>query len=145
MEFPLSRAPALFFDRQLWEIFVSYFETHEIAYERISHLPCSTGYHREDDEASFSLSKERWQEIEEALAVGFELLLGLQRKFLSGELTASGIPRGYSQPTREPIPPTDWLKLRPNFANNWAMSTNGSYDHTRTRRLSNESCARRSC
>ena len=55
-------------------------------------------------------SKERWQEIEEALAVGFELLLGLQRKFLSGELTGLQEYRGAtsSPDAREPLyhPPT---------------------------------------
>jgi hypothetical protein len=35
MEFPLSRAPEMLFDEQLWEIFVSYFETPEIGLERI--------------------------------------------------------------------------------------------------------------
>jgi hypothetical protein len=35
MEFPLSRVPELFFDEQLWQIFISYFETPEIALERI--------------------------------------------------------------------------------------------------------------
>ena len=35
MDFPLSRAREILFDRQLWEIFVSYFETSESAYERI--------------------------------------------------------------------------------------------------------------
>jgi hypothetical protein len=35
MEFPLSQAPEMLFDRQLWDIFVSYFETSDSAYERI--------------------------------------------------------------------------------------------------------------
>jgi hypothetical protein len=128
MEFPLSRAPELLFDRRLWEIFVSYFETSESAYERIGFPPDLTGYHHEDYATRFSISKERWQEIEEASAVGRELLRGLQRKFLSEELTATGVPRGYSRPTRQPIPPSEWLRLWPNFAGNWAMSTRGSYD-----------------
>jgi len=42
MEFPLSRAPEMFFDEQLWQIFVSYFETPEIALERIGSLSRST-------------------------------------------------------------------------------------------------------
>jgi hypothetical protein len=128
MEFPLSRAPEVLFDRQLWEIFVSYFETSESAYERIGFPPDLTGYHHEDYAARCSISKERWQEIEEACAVGRELIRSLQRKFLSEELTATGVPRGYSHPTRQPIPPSEWLKLWPNFAGNWAMSTKGSYD-----------------
>jgi hypothetical protein len=128
MEFPLSRAPELFFDDQLWEIFVTYFASPTIAYERISHPPSLTGYYPEDYEARDSLSKERWQELEEACTVGRELLRDLQARFLSQELTATGIPRGFAQPTREPIPPIEWLKLWPNFAENWAMSTTGSYD-----------------
>jgi hypothetical protein len=128
MEFPLSRAPEVLFDRQLWEIFVSYFETSESAYERIGFPPDLTGYHYEDYATRSSISKERWQEIEEAHAVGRELLRGLQGKFLSEELTATGVPRGYSRPTRQPIPPSEWLMLWPNFAGNWAMSTKGRYD-----------------
>jgi hypothetical protein len=128
MEFPLSRAPEVLFDRQLWEIFVSYFETSEIAHERIGFPPDLTGYHHEDYSTRSSISKERWQEIEEACTVGRELLRGLQTKFLSEEITATGVPRGFSRPTRQPIPPSDWLRLWPNFAGNWAMSTKGSYD-----------------
>ena len=48
MEFPLSRAREILFDRQLWKIFVSYFETPESAYERIGFPPDLTGYHHED-------------------------------------------------------------------------------------------------
>src|ERR1700674_4307501 len=128
MEFPLSQAPEMLFDRQLWDIFVSYFETSESAYERIGFPPDLTGYHHEDYAARFSISKDRWQEIEEANAVGRELLRGLQRKFLSEELTATGVARGFSRPTRRPIPPSEWLRLWPNFAGNWAMSTKGRYD-----------------
>jgi hypothetical protein len=128
MEFPLSRAPEVLFDRQLWKIFVSYFETSESAYERIGFPPDLTGYHYEDYATRSSISKERWQEIEEAHVVGRELLRGLQGKFLSEELTATGVPRGYSRPSRQPIPPSEWLWLWPNFAGNWAMSTKGRYD-----------------
>src|SRR6266576_6671483 len=103
MEFPLSRAPEVLFDRQLWEIFVPYFETSESAYERIGFPPDLTGYHYEDYSTRSSISKERWQEIEEAKVVGRELLRGLQGKFLSEELTATGVPRGYSRPSRQPI------------------------------------------
>jgi hypothetical protein len=128
MEFPLSRASEILFDRQPWEIFVSYFETSESAYERIGFPPDLTGYHHEDYASRSSISKERWQEIEQASAVGRELLRGLQRKFLSEELTATGVPRGFSRPTRQPIPTSEWLRLWPNFAGNWAMSTKGGYD-----------------
>ena len=128
MVFPLSRTPDMFFDPELWELFVSYFDTPEIAYERIGYPPELVGYHYEDYEKRSSLPKERWQEIEEAWALGRELLLGLQQKFLSEELLATGVPRGYASPTREPIPASDWLKLWPNFAGNWAMSTNGRFD-----------------
>jgi hypothetical protein len=128
MEFPLSQVPEMLFDRQLWDTFVSYFETPEIAYERIGLPPNLTGYHHENCATRFADSKERWQEIEEAYAVGRELLRGLQRKFLCGELIATGVPRGLSQPTRQPIPRSEWLRLWPNFAGNWAMHTKGRYD-----------------
>src|ERR1700722_3718398 len=128
MEFPLRRAPALFFDEQLWQIFISCFETPEIALERIGFPPNLTGYHYECHETRFSLSKKIWQDIAEACAVGRELLRGLQSKFLSEELTATGVPRGYSSPSREAIPTSEWKKLWPNFVGNWAMSTTGSYD-----------------
>jgi hypothetical protein len=128
MEFPLSQAPEMFFDEQLWQIFISYFETPEIALERLGYPPMITGYHHEHYETRSSLTKEVWQEIEEAHAVGRELLLGLQRKFLNEELTATGVARGYSLPTRESIPTSEWNHLWPNFVGNWAMSTTGSYD-----------------
>jgi hypothetical protein len=118
----------MLFDRQLWEIFVSYFETSESAYERIGFPPDLTGYHHEDYAARCSISKERWREIEEASAVGRELLRGLQSKFLSEELTATGVPYGFSRPTRQPIAASEWSGLWPNFAGNWAMSTKGRYD-----------------
>ncbi len=53
------------FDEQLWQIFVSYFETPEIALARIGYPPNLTGYHHEHFERRNSLSKEVWQEIEE--------------------------------------------------------------------------------
>jgi hypothetical protein len=128
MEFPLSRAPELFFDEQLWQIFISYFETPEIALERIGFPPNLTGYHHEYYETRSDLSAEIWQEIEEASAVGRALLLSLQSKFLSEELTATGVPRGFSRPSRKPVPTSEWRRLWPNFVGNWAMSTTGSYD-----------------
>jgi hypothetical protein len=128
MEFPLSRAPELFFDEQLWQIFVSYFETPAIALEHIGYPPDLTGYHHERYEARSNLSKEIWQEIEEAHTLGRELLRGLQSKFLSEELTATGVPRGRWRPSREHIPTSEWQTLWPNFVGNWAMSTTGSYD-----------------
>jgi hypothetical protein len=131
MEFPLSRAPEMFFDEQLWQIFISYFETPEIALERIGHPPNLTGYHHEHYETRSSLTKEVWQEIEEAHAVGRELLLSLQSKFLSEELTATGVARGYSLPTRERIPTSEWKHLWPNFVGNWATSTTDTYDDIR--------------
>ena len=50
MVFPLSRTPDMFFDPELWELFVSYFDTPEIAYERIGYPPELVGYHYEDYE-----------------------------------------------------------------------------------------------
>ena len=127
MEFPLSKAPELLFDEQLWQIFVFYFETPETALKRIGFPPDLTGYHHEHYEARHGLSKEVWQEIQEANDVGRHLLLGLRSKFLSEELTATGVPRGFWRPTREPIPTSEWETLWPNFVGNWAMSTTGSY------------------
>jgi hypothetical protein len=94
MEFPLSRAPEPFFDEHLWQIFASYFETPEIALERVGYPPGLTGYHDERYETRFSLSKEGWQE-----------------KFLSEELIATGVPRGRSRPTRGRIPMSEWKHL----------------------------------
>ena len=131
MEFPLSRAPEMFFDPQLWGTFVSYFETPETAYERIGYPPDFSGYHDENYATRSNISKERWQEIEEADTLGRELLRGLRSRFLSEELSATGLPAGVNLPTRLPIPPTEWLKLWPNFAGNWAMSTTGRYDDVR--------------
>ena len=128
MEFPLRRAPDMLFDPQLWKIFVSYFETSAIACETIGYPPYLPGYHREDYAVRSDISKERWQEIEEAYALGSDLLRGLRDRFLSEELSATGVPRGLLRPTRESIPPSEWLKLWPNFAGNWAMSTTGSFD-----------------
>lgn len=125
MEIPLSRVPELFFDRQLWEIFVSYFDGPETALETIGHPPGPAGYHRDDDPSE--TTTDRWREIEEAKNVGVAILLCLQQKFLTGELVASGIPLGFWKPTREPIPPSYWLRLWANFSENTATSTQETY------------------
>jgi hypothetical protein len=128
MHFALSSAAELFFDQQLWQLFVSYFKTSEIALERIGFPPNLTGYHYESYETRSELTQQAWQDIEEAHALGQELLRNLRGKFLSEELTATGVPRGRSRPTRKTIPSTEWQTLWPNFLGNWAMSTTGSYD-----------------
>jgi hypothetical protein len=128
MPIPLNRLPELFFDQQLWEGFVSYFDSPEIAMDRIGYPPDSTGYHREGDSVFAKSYDDRWQEIEEALAVGRALLRGLRTKFGKKELTATGIPRGFSGRVRTPIPPAFWFDIWPNFSGNWAMGPSGSYD-----------------
>src|ERR1700733_3443486 len=101
MKFPLSRAQELLIDSQLWELFASYFATPKIALERIGYPPTLTGYHSELCPLRSQLSREQWQEIEEACALGREILRSLQTKFLNEEITATGIPRGRSRPERE--------------------------------------------
>jgi hypothetical protein len=128
MPIPLNRLPELFFDAQLWEIFVSYFDGPEVALERIGYRPDLTGYHREGDAVFAKRDKDPWQEIEEALAVGRALLRGLRTKFEKKELTATGIPRGFAERVRRPIPPALWLELWPNFSGGWAMGSAESYD-----------------
>jgi hypothetical protein len=73
MEIPLRKAPEVFFDQQLWEIFQSYFETPQIALERISGLPEVPGYyyHREGDRTLPVSYMERWQEVREAADIGW--------------------------------------------------------------------------
>jgi hypothetical protein len=126
MEIPLSRVPELFFDRELWTLFISYFDSSEIALERIGFPPGPTGYHHESKVSEITQS--RWSEIEEASALGRQVLLCLQSKFLKEELTSTGIPRGFWRPVREITPPSHWRRLWPNFIGNWAMSTLESYD-----------------
>jgi hypothetical protein len=126
MEIPLSRVPELFFDKQLWGIFVSYFDSAENAYESIGFPPGPTGYFRDDNPSQITM--DRWREIEEVKHVAVDILLCLQRKLLNGELVASGVPAARWRATREPIPPSYWLRLWPNFFGNWAMSTQERYD-----------------
>jgi hypothetical protein len=56
MEISLSKAPDILFDQQMWEIFQSYFDTSEIAFERISEPQVIPGflYHRPADLARTS-------------------------------------------------------------------------------------------
>jgi len=124
MEIPLSKAPEVFFDQQLWELFRSYFETPQIAVERISSLPQMPGYyyHREDDRNLPCSYKERWQEVEEAAHLGRALLSRLQDQFLKKQIIATGIEFGLNNPERVVIPPERWLRLWPDFANNMAMA-----------------------
>jgi hypothetical protein len=124
MEIPLRRAPKVFFDQQLWEIFQSYFETPETAVERISGLPQVPGYyyHREDDRTLPVSHKERWQEVEEAADVGRALLHGLQDQLLKKQIITTGIEFGRNDTQRVVIPPERWLRLWPDFANNLAMA-----------------------
>lgn len=128
MQFSLTAAANLVLDKQLWQLFVSYFETTEIALERIGFPPNLTGYHYELYSQRFELTKNAWQDIEEAYTLAKVLLRNFRGKFLSGELTATGIPRGRSRPRREAIPACEWQTLWPNFVGNWAMSTSCSYD-----------------
>jgi hypothetical protein len=124
MEIPLRKAPEVFFDQQLWEIFQSYFETPQIALERISGLPEVPGYyyHREGDRTLPVSYMERWQEVREAADIGRALLLGLQDQFLKKQIIATGIEFGLNEPERVEIPPERWLRLWPDFANNMAMA-----------------------
>src|ERR1700722_18453907 len=124
MEIPLSKAPDIFFDPQLWELFQSYFESPQIAVERISDLPQMPGfyYHREDDPALPASYKERWQVVEEAAALGKALLYGLQAQFLKKTIVATGIVFGRNSNEREVIPPERWLRLWPDFVRNMAMA-----------------------
>lgn len=126
MEIPLSRVPELFFDQQLWGIFVSYFDSPKIALETIGHPPGPLGCHRNDDPSE--ITTDRWREIEEAEQLGVAILLCLQQKFLTGELAASRIPFGRWRPAREPIPTSHWLRLWANFSENSATSTRERYE-----------------
>lgn len=128
MEFRLSKVPELFFDRLLWDLFASYFDSAQFALERIGYPPGPTGYHSELHDLRGSLSAEQWKNIEESSALGREILRNLQNKLLTGELFATGVPRGYWNPEREKIPVSEWRELWPNFIGDWAMSTKGSYD-----------------
>jgi hypothetical protein len=128
MEFPLSRAPELLFDPQLWDLFVSYFDAPETALKRIGYRPDLAGYHSELYPIRSQLSQAQWREIEEAYQLGQEILRSLQTKFLTEELKATGVPGGRWRPEREPIPASEWLRLWPNFVENRAMSTVSSYD-----------------
>jgi hypothetical protein len=123
MEIPLSKAPEVFFDQQLWQIFQSYFKTPRIALERISDLPQVPGYyyHREHD-ALPSSDKELWQEVTEAADLGKALLYGLQRQFLARQIIATGVAFGLNSSERVVIPPDRWLRLWPNFVHNFAMA-----------------------
>src|ERR1700694_4358718 len=49
----------------------------------------------------------RWQEIEEAAAVGRELLRGLQSKFLKEEVSATGVRRGVWRERAEKLFPAN--------------------------------------
>jgi hypothetical protein len=124
MEIPLRKAPDIFFDQQLWELFQSYFETRQIAVERVSGLPQLPGfyYHREDDLILPASYKERWQVVEEAAALGEALLRGWQAQFLKKQIIATGIEFGRNNSERVVIPPERWLRLWPDFANNLAMA-----------------------
>jgi hypothetical protein len=140
MEIPLRKAPDIFFDQQLWKLFQSYFETPQIAVERISGLPQVPGYyyHREDDRTLPASYKERWQTVEEAADIGKALLYGLQNQFLRKQIIATGTEFEYNSTERVIIPPERWLRLWPDFANNMAMAQHklddplcGRYDDIR--------------
>ncbi|KJC46691.1 hypothetical protein UP09_11715 [Bradyrhizobium sp. LTSP885] len=81
MKFPLSRAPEMFFDEQLRQIFVSYFETPEVALKRIGYPPGLTGYHHERYEMCKSLSKELWREIAKRVRLGANCFVICKRSF----------------------------------------------------------------
>jgi hypothetical protein len=141
IDIPLSKAPEIFFDQQLWQIFVSYFESPEMAVERISGPPSLTGRHREQDGWLPQSYNERWQYIQEASDVARALLLGLQSRFLKGEVIATGMPMHYTCRDRVPIPAEEWLRLWPDFTDDMAMSGGRSalrYDDIRLSAVENQ-------
>jgi hypothetical protein len=124
METPLRKAPDVFFDQQLWKLFQSYFEPPELAIERISVLPEMPGYwyHRETDSNFPRQEEARWRLAQETADLGRAILWGLQRQLLEGQITATGVKFGYNREKRVAIPPERWLRLWPDFANNFAMA-----------------------
>src|ERR1700691_4486765 len=124
METPLRKAPDVFFDQQLWKLFQSDFEPPELAIERISVLPEMPGYwyHRETDSNFPRQEEARWRLAQETADLGRAILWGLQRQLLEGQITATGVKFGYNREKRVAIPPERWLRLWPDFANNFAMA-----------------------
>jgi hypothetical protein len=125
MEIPLNKAPDILFDQQIWEAFQSYFDTPQIALERISSPPAIPGYyyHRSGDEQLPASIKEQDQIVAEARDLGVALLRGFQDLLFKEHVVARGIPNyGGGGTEREVIPVESWRRLWPNFAHNFAMA-----------------------
>jgi hypothetical protein len=134
MEFPLSKAPDILFDQQIWEIFKTYFDTPQIAVERISGLPEVPGcyYHRDEDRQLPESIQERDRVISEARHLGLALLYGFQDLLLDEQVIAMGRPY-WSETKREIIPAEQWRRLWPDFANNIAMAVTRPNDRSCSR------------
>jgi hypothetical protein len=125
MDLALSKAPDLLFDQQIWAAFTTYFDTADIALERISCPPQIPGgyYHRHGDKLLPATIREKDQIIAEARDLGVALLRGFQDLLLHGHIVASGIPiRNGGETEHEVIPAESWLRLWPNLAHNYAMA-----------------------
>jgi hypothetical protein len=125
MQIPLNRAPEILFDQQIWQAFQSYFDSNEIALERISYPPQIPGwaYHREGDQQLPASIKDRDQIVGEARDLAVALLRGFQDLLLRGEVVAHGIPnRGAGGTRQEVIPADNWRRLWPTFLHNYAMA-----------------------
>jgi hypothetical protein len=133
MQIPLSRAPEILFDQQIWEAFQSYFDSNEISLERIGFPPQIPGwlYHREGDKQLLASIKETDQVTAQARDLAVALLLGFQELLLREQVVARGIPYSYGgEPTHEVIPAESWRRLWPNFVENYAMAFARPGDHS---------------
>jgi hypothetical protein len=125
MDLALIKAPDILFDQQIWLGFKSYFDSPDIALERISYLPQIPGgyYQRSDDKLLPTSIRDRDQVIAEARDLGVALLRGFQTLLLRQDVIASGIPiRSGNETEHEIIPAERWLRLWPNFVHNFAMA-----------------------
>jgi hypothetical protein len=116
MEISLSKAPDILFDQQMWEIFQSYFDTPEIALERISEPPVIPGflYHRPRDRQLSTSIQVQDQITGQARDLAVALLRGFQNLLLQQHVVAAGIPmRSGNETDREIIPPERWRHLWP--------------------------------
>jgi hypothetical protein len=120
MAIPLSKAPDSFFDQQHWLDFISYFDTPETALARISYPPSlPVGYYRPQDPNLPPPNEDGKEKIEKLYLLGNTLIRAFRDKLIREQIIATGL--SFDSSDRVSIPPEQWKRLWPNFAEDKAM------------------------
>lgn len=121
MQFPLKQAPDFLFDSSKWSAFCEFFQSKEVALNRISAPPqLPFGFLRNEDDSG---NIETNSEI--VFKLGWELVQLFRDALSSGELSCSGL--DFPEHDRNFIQSKRWVTLWPAFERNEAWDEFGHF------------------